>query len=58
MSTCTTDCRMTGAAEKRSQKGVIKGTGIRLDLRTKSPKNNMPVYNITAAKKKWIIIIN
>lgn len=49
---------MTGAAEKRSQKGVIKGTGIRFDLRTKSPKNNTPVYDITAAKKKWIIITN
>lgn len=49
---------MAGAAEKRSQKGVIEGTGIRFDLRTKSPKNNMPVYNITAAKKKCIIIPN
>lgn len=58
ISTCPTDCRMTGAAEKRSQKGVMKGTGIRFDLRTESPKNNMPVYNITAAKEKWIIITN
>lgn len=49
---------MTGAAEKRSQKGVIEGTRIGFDLRTKSPKNNMPLYNITAAKKKWIIVTN
>lgn len=43
---------MTAAAEKRSQKVIIKGTGTGSDLGTKSPKNNMPAYNV-AVRQKW-----
>jgi len=49
---------MTAVAEKRSEKGVIKGTGTRLDLRTKCPKNIMPAYNTAATQKQQIIVIN
>lgn len=48
---------MTAVAEKRSEKGVIKGTGTRFDLRTKCPKNNMHAYNIAATQTKQSSII-
>lgn len=44
--------------KKKSQKGVIKGTGTRFDLRTKCTKSDIPAYNIAATQKKQTSIIN